>query len=66
MAEHTIDIEPTWETLCNLAHGGALDAKELMPACKVADMVRQAQKKGKKGITFTFTKEGKTNVEEVD
>jgi hypothetical protein len=58
MAEQiTLDIEPTWEALCNLAQGGALPPEELMPACKIADIVRQAQKKGATAVEFRFSKE---------
>ncbi len=67
MTEHTIDLEPTWEALCNAAQQGHLPAKELMPACKIADIVRQAQKAGKKQVIFTFEKGSRTiNIEEVD
>jgi hypothetical protein len=54
----TIDMEPTWETLCNLSAADVLPAKELMPACKLADKIRQAQKSGAKSITFVFGKDG--------
>lgn len=50
----TIDIEPTWESLCYAVNRGALKGEALLPACKIADAVRQAQKKGKKSITFKF------------
>lgn len=50
-----INIEPTWESLCNLAQGGVLPPKELMQACKLADMVRQSQKNGDRYIKFNFT-----------
>jgi len=50
----TIDIEPTWESLCRLAASGGILPEELMPACKIADVVRQAQKAGKKRVEFTF------------
>ena len=52
-----IDVEPTWEKLCDLVEMGALDPKELRPACAIADLVRQAQKKGAKSITFFFSPE---------
>src|SRR5262245_42275042 len=51
-ASGTIDLEPTWESLCRIADRGALKAGELMPACRIADTVRQAQKAGKTSITF--------------
>jgi hypothetical protein len=51
----TIDIEPTWEALCNMAFHGHIKADLLMPACKIADTVRQAQKRGDKSVTFKFT-----------
>lgn len=49
-----IDLEPKWTALCKMAHRGVLPAKELMPACEIADIVRQAQKEGKESITFKF------------
>lgn len=49
-----IDTEPTWVALCHVAERGALNAKELIPACMIADSVRQAQKNGAKSITFFF------------
>lgn len=52
-----INVEPTWESLCYLASENCLPAIELMPACAVADLVRQAQKKGAKSITFSFNPE---------
>jgi len=54
----TIDIEPTWETLCNMAKRGVLPAEQLMPACKIADTIRQAQKAGLSGVIVKFP--GKT------
>ena len=54
----TIDIEPTWEELCNAAQSGALQPKELMKACVIADIVRQAQKRGDKSVTFIFNDGG--------
>lgn len=56
----TIDIEPTWEYLCRMV----INPEDLMPACKIADMVRQAQKRGSKSITFTFDKDD-IEIEEV-
>jgi hypothetical protein len=35
------------------------------PAMQIADIVRQAQKNGKSGITFTFT-DGATGYDEID
>lgn len=54
MTKHTIDCEPTWEAILDLAKHGSNPAliEELRPACKIADMVRQAQKKGKAQIVF--------------
>lgn len=51
----TIDLEPTWAGLCRIASRGAINAEELMPACKIADLVRQAQKAGKAEITFDLS-----------
>lgn len=59
----TIDIEPTWESLCNLSERGGLSPKELMQACKIADMVRQAQKQGAKSVTFSFPDKNTCEVE---
>jgi len=53
----TLDIEPTWETICNMVENNLASAKELLPACKIADVVRQAQKNGKQSVTFKFDKE---------
>jgi len=49
-----IDLEPTWVTVCNMATRFPKVTPELMPACRLADVVRQAQKHGKKGVMFTF------------
>ena len=54
-----IDIEPSWVDLCNIADRGGLPAKELMPACVVADLVRKAQKNKAKSITFFFNPESR-------
>lgn len=54
-----VDTEPTWVGLCNAAQSGAIEPKELLQACKTADVVRQAQKDGKKSVTFEFTKNDK-------
>lgn len=58
----TIDLEPTWEQLCGAAQSGALRPIELLPACKIADIVRQAQKAGKEKVVFTF-ENGEVSVE---
>lgn len=50
----TIDIEPKWADLCMISERGALRPKELLPACKIADVVRQAQKHGAKSVSFSF------------
>ena len=39
-----VDTEPTWVNLCNGVQSGAINAETLLPACKIADIVRQAQK----------------------
>jgi TRAP-type mannitol/chloroaromatic compound transport system substrate-binding protein len=53
MTEHMVDIEPTWVALGRLMikeqFSGQLD-----PALKIADIVRQAQKRGSKSVTFKF------------
>ena len=55
MTTQKIDLEPTWEDLCRAVASGALkDAMILKPACKIADIIRQAQKQGKKEVTFSF------------
>mgnify|MGYP007071652673 CR=1 FL=1 len=54
----TIDIEPTWVELCKASELGALPAIELMPACQIADKIRQAQKKGATSILFEFKADG--------
>lgn len=51
----TIDIEPKWVDLCHLVSSSALPAEELIPACQLADTVRQAQKAGRKSITFDLS-----------
>ena len=60
--KQTIDIEPKWEDLCRMAQSGHLPAKELMPACQLADIVRQAQKEGKQSVSFIF-QNGKVSIE---
>ena len=52
--EHIIDIEPKWLDLCKEVGRGNFNAEILEPACKIADIVRQAQKQGKKEVVFTF------------
>ena len=59
---YTIDLEPKWVDLCKMAQSGHLQPKELMQACEVADIVRQAQKAGAKAVEFSFT-DGKVEVE---
>jgi hypothetical protein len=59
----TIDVEPTWESLCISSYKHGLTAEVLMPACKIADAVRQAQKKGAKSITFKFGKDNLISLE---
>lgn len=54
MATEIIDIEPTWESICNMVSRGFAKADVLMPACKIADVIRQAQKKGVKRLIITF------------
>lgn len=49
-----IDLEPKWADLCRIAQRIPKITPELMPACEVADVVRQAQKKGKSGVLFKF------------
>ena len=49
----TIDIEPTWSELCQMGERGRIkNWSILMPACALADQIRQAQKAGKRSITF--------------
>lgn len=60
----TIDLEPTWESLCNASQVGALQPIELLPACIIADKIRQAQKAGAESITFTFGDNG-IEIEEI-
>ncbi|MFC1755464.1 hypothetical protein ACFL96_19085 [Thermoproteota archaeon] len=59
MTEHTIDIEPTWVSVINMIFSGHADVKsmkeDLLSIAKVADIVRQAQKKGK---TIKFNPDG--------
>src|SRR3990167_10667976 len=51
---NTIDIEPTWEFLCDMAARGILPAANLLPACKISYKIKQSQKQGKKAVTFLF------------
>ena len=53
-----IDIEPTWEGLCNMAIAGAINPGVLMNACKIADTIRRSQKAGASWIHVTFPVEG--------
>lgn len=56
-----IDVEPKWEDILNEfikissihKHPQEL-LDQLRPTCRIADIVRQAQKSGKKSVTFTF------------
>jgi hypothetical protein len=70
MRNTTIDIEPTWEVVLRIALGSKnpLDfEKQLLPAIKIADVVRQAQKQGKKAVIFTFpSKVGDINIKVED
>lgn len=60
----TIDCEPTWEALLTEVKNGILNAEHLLPAIKIADVVRQAQKQGKKQVIFLFPDtEGNVKVE---
>jgi hypothetical protein len=65
-----IDCEPTWEAILRLALGSPnpeIFEKELRPAIQIADIVRQAQKKGKLGVLFTFKDtKGDTKVVELE
>ncbi len=62
----TIDIEPRWVDLCSLSTRGGLSPKFLLPACETADVVRQAQKQGKKGVTFLFLDDGTCEFEVIE
>jgi hypothetical protein len=64
----TIDIEPTWDALLNVAkrmtgdHAAGI-LEELRPCAKLMDVLRQAQKKGARGVNFTFTPDDDTTYE---
>jgi len=63
--KETIDLEPTWSDVCSMLKTGHIkheDADLLLPACEIADTVRQAQKKGKKRVIFEFVDDKKTQV----
>lgn len=62
----TIDLEPKWVELCNLVKRGGLSPEFLLPACETADVVRQAQKQGKKGVTFLFLDDGTCEFEVIE
>ena len=55
-----IDIEPTWVDILKVAIKKEKDPavlhmlKELEPALEITDIVRQAQKKGRKNVLFDF------------
>jgi hypothetical protein len=67
MKTQTIDIEPTWTAICNGVQHGHFQADALLPACQVADIVRQAQKQGVKRLLFVFPdKNGKATIENLD
>jgi hypothetical protein len=55
MKKQTINIEPSWESLCIAVGRGALNAEVLLPACQLTDAVRQAQKSGANQVIITFT-----------
>ena len=62
-----IDVEPTWEILLNQVGQGILKAEFLLPAIKIADVVRQSQKQGKKQVIFSFPdKTGDVKVDVID
>lgn len=51
-----IDLEPTWTEILNMVKSGHIDIKytDLEKACRVADIVRKAQKDGKEFVKFVF------------
>jgi hypothetical protein len=57
MTTKTIDLEPTWKSIYNAVRHGNLPPEELHKAVVVADVVRQAQKRGE---TITFHPDGTT------
>lgn len=59
----TIDVEPTWVAICRMVGLGTVKAEELIPACRLADIIRQAQKSGNEKITFLLNKNGNISVE---
>jgi len=59
-----VDTEPSWNELLNAVVSGHLSADGLRPAVKIADVVRQAQKKGLKQVIFRFPNtEGAVEIE---
>lgn len=63
MTEHTINIEPKWIDLGRLMIKPEFEG-ELDKPLQIADIVRQAQKKGVKKLIFTMDKEN-INIKEV-
>jgi len=59
-----IDIEPTWENICRVLGKSNPIVLELLGACKIADYIRQAQKKGAKSVTITFFEDNQIEVNE--
>jgi hypothetical protein len=60
--EEIVDLEPTWEAMCKMTTSGHIKADLLLPACKIADVVRQAQKAGHKSITIVFEDDNKIRI----
>ena len=60
----TIDIEPTWIALGKICVRDEFKG-ELDKALEIADLVRQAQKSGKKAIEFSFPNKKEVVVVEI-
>jgi hypothetical protein len=52
MKETIVDIEPTWTNIGRMLLRNDSDFESIKPALAIADIVRQAQKSGKKQVIF--------------
>lgn len=57
----SIDLEPTWAQLLNMAKREVIPVEELEKACILADTVRQAQKRGE---SITIYPDGRVTVDD--
>ena len=62
-----VDCEPTWIDIFKGVKNGNIKPDVLKRVCKTMDIIRQAQKQGKKGLIIKFGgKDKPISIEEVD